>query len=74
MRLFRKNKNQVKFAPNQDFLHEGVRFLKGQVYKADIEQVRYFERNGWIEGSIAAPPPVVNLDIDNSVLGTKDSK
>ena len=66
--LFKKRK-QVKFVPNQDFLDEGFRFLKGTVYKQPIDKVRYFERNGWIEGSIAAPPRAATLEIDDGQLG-----
>jgi hypothetical protein len=75
MRMFKrkKGKTDIKFVPNQDFLDEGFRYLKGEVYSADINRVRYFEYNGWLEGSIAAPPPAVTLDVDNSILGTKDS-
>lgn len=65
---FSRGEKQVKIVPNQDFLQERDRFVKGQVYRVPISLARYFERNGWIEGSLASPPPAV-LDIDDSVLG-----
>jgi len=73
MRLFKKNEKQVKFVPNQDFLDEGFRFLKGVTYKVAINRVRYFERNGWIEGSIAAPPSIIDLEVDETDHGTRDN-
>jgi hypothetical protein len=71
MGLFkRKTQKLRKIVPNQDFLDEGFRFLKGKAYKVEINRARYFERNGWLEGSVAAPPDVpVELDIDDSTLG-----
>lgn len=69
MRLFRRGEKQVRIVPNQDFLDEGFRFIKGTSYKVAVNRARYFERNGWLKGSVAAPPPATSLDIDNSVLG-----
>ena len=68
MRAFLNRKKHVRIVPKSDILHERDRYEKGKVYRVDIALARYFERNGWIEGSIAAPPPQT-LDIDNSVLG-----
>lgn len=73
MSLFSKKQKHVKFVPKEDFLDGSDRFLKGKVYKAPINKVRYFERNGWLEGSIAAPPDIVNLNVESSNHGTKDT-
>lgn len=67
---FRKTAKQVKIVPNQDFLEGRDRYEKGEVYLVDQALARYFERNGWIEGSLASPPSQT-LDIDNGVLGQR---
>lgn len=69
MRLFKKSK-MVRIVPNQVFLDGGQRFEKGQVYKVEVGLARYFERNGWLEGSdLSSTKPAVLLDVDNSKLG-----
>lgn len=69
MSIFKKSKpGHVKIVPKQDILDGTARFEKGKVYRVETALARYFERNGWIEGSIAAPP-AATLDIDDSVLG-----
>lgn len=68
--LFRRGDRQVKIVPNQDFLDGPIRFEKGKVYKVDLGHARYFERNGWLEGSVANPP-AASLEVDDSVLGTR---
>jgi len=68
MELF-KRKKRVKIVPKADILHERDRYEGGKVYRVDQALARYFERNGWLKGSLAVPPPEVDLDIDDSVLG-----
>lgn len=69
MRLFKRKQTHKWVVPNQDFLDGGVRYLKGKRYRFNSELADYFERNGWLEGSVAAPPPVADLDIDNGKIG-----
>lgn len=66
---FRRSERQVTIVPNQVFLHGPDRFEKGKAYKVGVGLARYFERNGWIEGSDPVPPPTVSVDIDNGVIG-----
>lgn len=73
MSFFRKKKNTEKIVPREDFLHGPTRFLKGKTYVVDSDLARYFGNNGWLEGEQIAPPPVVSLEVDDSVLGTEDS-
>jgi hypothetical protein len=62
-----KAPKQTGIVPNQDFLDEGFRFIKGESYRVDVEKARYFFRNGWIEGSEnpnpTPDPTPVELDI-----------
>lgn len=70
MRMFKKSSKSVRIKPNQVFLHGGKRFEKGQVYRVEIGLARYFDRNGWLEGSDIRPPiGQKSLEIDDSVLG-----
>lgn len=70
MSLFKKNKSKnVRIVPNQDFLDGGFRFKKGEVYKVEIGLARYFERNGWLEGTDLSRPLPTVLEVDDSVLG-----
>lgn len=67
-KLFRRGDRQVKIVPKEDFLEGRVRYEKGKTYMVDAPLARYFDRNGWIEGSDAAIPPKA-LDVDNGKLG-----
>lgn len=70
MRLFKKNQSKtIRIVPNQDFLDGAVRYEKGQVYEVELGLARYFERNGWLEGTDIRPTAASKLAIDNSVLG-----
>jgi len=71
MGLFRRNQQKKlrKIVPNQDFLDEGFRFLKGKAYRVEINRARYFERNGWLKGSVAAPPDTADLEIQDGTIG-----
>jgi len=70
-----KRPKRTTIVPNQDFLDEGVRFVKGESYRVDVEKARYFFRNGWIEGSDnpnpTPDPTPTDLKIDNGFLGLK---
>lgn len=53
--------------PNQDFTHEGVRFLKGESYDVSSEDAEYFTRAGWVgETSVRQDQ---TLDIHDLELG-----
>lgn len=68
MSLFKRGSKQRKIVPRADFLDGTIRYKKGQVYEVEIGIARYFERNGWLEGSDATAE-AVKLAVDNSVLG-----
>lgn len=74
MSFFKRKQKHVRVVPNQDFLHGPTRFEKGKEYRVDISLARYFERNGWLEGSDLRPPIGSALTVDNGVLGTKDGR
>lgn len=61
---------RVKIVPNQDILEGTERLLKGKTYRVDVNVARYFERNGWIEGSVAETlsGPIV-LEVDEADHG-----
>jgi len=71
MGLFKRtNKSKtVRIVPNQLFLDGRDRYEKGQVYEVEIGNARYFERNGWLEGTDLRPSDAFKLAIDKSVLG-----
>ena len=67
MRLFKKkNTGTVKVVPNQDVLHQGERFVKGETYDVPTSLATYFGRMGWLEGTDVSPPSEVTLTIDNA--------
>lgn len=67
----RSGQKTVKIVPNQKFRDGGDTFSPGQVYRIDIGRAYYFERQGWLEGSVASPPTKATLDIDDGILGHK---
>jgi len=71
-----KRPKQTSIVPNQDFLDEGERFVKGESYRVDVEKARYFFRNGWIEGSDnpnpTPDPTPTDLKVDKSWLGLRN--
>lgn len=69
--MFKRKQKNVRIKPNQVFLHETDRFEPGQVYRVNIALARYFERNGWLEGSDLRPPASGSLEVDNSTLGVR---
>lgn len=71
MSLFKRKHGKTRVVvPNQVFLHGSDRFEPGERYTVDINLARYFERNGWVEGSTEIPGPA-ELDVDDSTLGVR---
>ena len=70
MSLFKRGSKQAKIVPNQTFLDGANRYEKGKTYTVELGLARYFQRNGWVEGSHSgyADSPAA-LDVDDSALG-----